>query len=111
MLYLCYRGGHSSPYTGNDFEDHHLPAETIMAKLIWLREACDFLHRFTPLEDEDIFARQNEKKNRRLGKTKECDNSQYHYGDSVGDDEFFISESPKSPTKSSTTKLDNNYLD
>ena len=99
---------------GNDFEDHHLGrllVDAIMAKLIWSREACDFLHLFMPLEHEDIFARQNEKKNQRLGKTKECNNSQYHYGDSVRDDDVFKSESPKSPTKPLTTKIDNNYLD
>ena len=95
---------------GNDFEDRHLgrlPVDTEMAKLIWSREACDLLHQFTPVEDEAIFASQNKKKNRRLGKTKKCDNSQYHYGDDVGDNDVFTSESP---TKSSTSKLDNNYL-
>ena len=54
---------------GNDFKDHRLgrlPVDTIMAKLIWLREACDFHHRFTPLDNEDIFTRKTKMKTVRV---------------------------------------------
>ena len=94
---------------GNDFEDRHLgrlPIDTIMAKIIWTTEACDLLHRFTPLEDEDIFRHNQQQKGKR--KTKVCHDSQSHYGENVGDDDVFIS-SPKSGSPKPSSS--NNYLD
>ena len=70
---------------GNDFEDRHrgrLALDRVLAKIIWSREAYDFLHSFTPNEENDIVLIN-------LGNNEFVDLSEYLSGVDYTSDEVF----------------------